>query len=110
MYIPNLKASTEQILEEVAGERVMYIPNLKWSVAAVLEVVDDTELVMVQKERYLGVWHGDLYARVYDLTAHPSEGFAMLLLSTSTVFIADQTITQYVNSLQDGIPEYDLTH
>jgi len=88
----------------------MYIPNLRWSAEAILEVVDDTELVMVQKERYLGVWYGDLYARVYDLKAHPSEGFAMLLLPTSTVFIADQTITQYVNSLQDGIPEYDLTH
>jgi hypothetical protein len=45
----------------------MYIPNLKWPAEAILEVVDDTELVMVQKERYLGVWHGDLYARVYDL-------------------------------------------
>ena len=87
----------------------MYIPNLKWSAEAILEVVAESELVMIQKERYLGVWYGDFYASVYDLKAHPSIGFVMVLLTRNTVNAADMAITEYIDALEGDIPEDDLT-
>ena len=88
----------------------MYIPNLKWSAEAILDVVTQAELVMVQKERYLGIWYGDYYVHIYDLTVPPSEGYVVIPIRTSTVLRADNAITDYVEGLQDGIPEEDLTH
>ena len=88
----------------------MYIPNLRWSAEAILDVVTQAELVMVQKERYLGIWYGDYYVHIHDLTAPPSEGYVVIALRTSTVLRADNAITDYVEGLQDGIPEEDLTH
>ena len=88
----------------------MYVPNLKWSAEAILDVVTQAELVMVQKERYLGIWYGDYYVHIYDLTVPPSEGYVVIPIRTSTVLRADNAITDYVEGLQDGIPEEDLTH
>jgi len=88
----------------------MYIPNLKWSAEEILDVATQAELVMVEKERYLGIWYGDYYVHIYDLTVPPSEGYVVIPIRTSTVLRADNAITDYVEGLQDGIPEDDLTH
>ena len=88
----------------------MYIPNLRWSAEAILDVVTQAELVMVEKERYLGIWYGDYYVHIYDLTVPPSEGYVVIPIRTSTVLRADNAIIDYVEGLQDGIPEEDLTH
>jgi len=87
----------------------MYIPNLKWSAEAILETVAQAELVMVERKRYLGIWYGDYYVHVYDLTVPPSEGYVVIPLRTSTILRADNAITDYVVTLQDGIPEDHLT-
>ena len=88
----------------------MYIPNLKWSPEAILETVAQAELVLVEKNRYLGIWYGDYYVHVYDLTVPPSEGYVVIPLRPSSVLRADNAITDYVEGLQDGIPEDHLTH
>jgi hypothetical protein len=87
----------------------MYVPNLKWSAEAILETVEQAELVLVEKNRYLGIWYGDYYVHIYDLTTHPSEGYVVIPLRTNTILRADNAITDYVITLQDGIPEEDLT-
>jgi hypothetical protein len=87
----------------------MYIPNLRWSAEAILEVVEQSELVLVENERYLGIWYGNYDVRVYDLTSHPSEGYVLIPLSMNTVLRAENAIIDYIESLQDGIPENDLT-
>ena len=87
----------------------MYIPNLKWSAEAILETVAQAELVLVEKNRYLGIWYGDYYVHIYDLTTHPSEGYVVIPLRTNTILRADNAITDYVITLQDGIPEDHLT-
>jgi hypothetical protein len=88
----------------------MYIPNLRWSAEAILEVVGQSELVLVEKNRYLGIWYGNYNVRIYDLTVPPSEGYVAIPIRTNTVLRADNAIIDYIEGLQDGIPEYDLTH
>ena len=88
----------------------MYIPNLRWSAEAILEVVGQSELVLVEKERYLGIWYGNYNVHIYDLTVPPSEGYVVIPIRTNTVLRADNAIIDYIEGLQDGIPEYDLTH
>ena len=88
----------------------MYIPNLKWSAEAILDIVTQAELVMVEKERYLGIWYGNYNVHIYDLTVPPSEGYVVIPIRTNTVLRADNAIIDYIEGLQDGIPEYDLTH
>ena len=88
----------------------MHIPNLRWSAEAILDVVTQAELVMVQKERYLGIWYGNYNVHIYDLTVPPSEGYVVIPIRTNTVLRADNAIIDYIEGLQDGIPEYDLTH
>ena len=87
----------------------MYVPNLKWSAEAILETVAQAELVLVEKNRYLGIWYGDYYVHVYDLTVPPSEGYVVIPLRTNTILRADNAITDYAITLQDGIPEDHLT-
>ncbi len=88
----------------------MYIPNLKWSAEAILDVVTQAELVMVEKERYLGIWYGNYCVHIYDLTVPPDEGYVVIPIRTNTVLRADNAIIDYIEGLQDGIPEEDLTH
>ena len=88
----------------------MYVPNLRWSAEAILDVVTQAELVMVQKERYLGIWYGNYNVHIYDLTVPLSEGYVVIPIRTNTVLRADNAIIDYIEGLQDGIPEYDLTH
>ena len=88
----------------------MHIPNLRWSAEAILEVVGQSELVLVEKNRYLGIWYGNYNVRIYDLTVPPSEGYVVIPIRTNTVLRADNAIIDYIEGLQDGIPEYDLTH
>lgn len=87
----------------------MHIPNLRWSAEEILEVVGQSELVLVEKERYLGIWYGNYDVHIYDLTTHPSEGYVMIPIRTNTVLRADNAITDYVEGLEDGIPEDHLT-
>ena len=88
----------------------MHIPNLRWSAEEILEVVGQSELVLVEKERYLGIWYGNYNVHIYDLTVPPSEGYVVIPIRTNTVLRADNAIIDYVEGLQDGIPEEDLTH
>ena len=88
----------------------MHIPNLRWSAEEILEVVGQSELVLVEKERYLGIWYGNYNVHIYDLTVPPSEGYVVIPIRTNTVLRADNAIIDYIEGLQDGIPEYDLTH
>ena len=88
----------------------MHIPNLRWSAEAILEVVGQSELVMLEKDRYLGIWYGNYYVHIYDLTVPPDEGYVVIPIRTNTVFRADNAIIDYIEGLQDGIPEEDLTH
>ena len=88
----------------------MHIPNLRWSAEAILEVVGQSELVLVEKERYLGIWYGNYNVHIYDLTVPPDEGYVVIPIRTNTVLRADNAIIDYIEGLQDGIPEYDLTH
>ena len=87
----------------------MYIPNLKWSAESVLEVVNETELVLVFEEGYLGVWFGDYTVAVYDLTQPEAQGYVEFQVSSKEVYIVQLEIEEYVETLNGEIPEEDLT-
>ena len=87
----------------------MYIPDLKWSAESVLEVVNETELVLVLEERYLGVWFGGYTVAVYDLTQPEAQGYVEFQVSSKEVYIVQDTIEEYVETLNGEIPEEDLT-
>jgi len=87
----------------------MYIPDLKWSAESVLELVNETELVLVLEERYLGVWFGDYTVAVYDLTQPEAQGYVEFQVSSKEVYIVQDTIEEYVETLNGEIPEEDLT-
>ena len=87
----------------------MYIPNLKWSAESVLEAVDESELVLVLESQYLGVWFGDYTVAVYDLTQPEAQGYVEFQVSSKEVYIVQDTIEEYVETLNGEIPEEDLT-
>ena len=87
----------------------MYIPDLKWSAKSVLEVVNETELVLVLEERYLGVWFGGYTVAVYDLTQPEAQGYVEFQVSSKEVYTVQDTIEEYVETLNGEIPEEDLT-
>lgn len=87
----------------------MYIPDLKWSAESVLELVNETELVLVLEERYLGVWFGDYTVAIYDLTQPKAQGYVEFQVSSKEVYIVQDTIEEYVETLNGEIPEEDLT-
>ena len=87
----------------------MYIPNLKWSAESVLELVNETELVLVLEERYLGVWFGDYTVAIYDLTQPEAQGYVEFQVSSKEVYIVQLEIEEYVETLNGEIPEEDLT-
>jgi len=87
----------------------MYIPDLKWSAESVLELVNETELVLVLEERYLGVWFGGYTVAVYDLTQPEAQGYVEFQVSSKEVYTVQDTIEEYVETLNGEIPEEDLT-
>ena len=87
----------------------MYIPDLKWSAESVLELVNETELVLVLEERYLGVWFGGYTVAVYDLTQPEAQGYVEFQVSPKEVYTVQDTIEEYVETLNGEIPEEDLT-
>ena len=87
----------------------MDIPNLKWSAESVLEAVDESELVLVLESQYLGVWFGDYTVAVYDLTQPEAQGYVEFQVSSKEVYIVQDTIEEYVETLNGEIPEEDLT-
>ena len=47
----------------------MGIEDCSWSAIDVLNVVDGAELVIVERQKYLCVWHGGRFVEFYDLTS-----------------------------------------